>query len=229
MAQVTDDLFWLSFSGELSQFCVGTDQVLRFAPGFSPICSFRDYLNPALDDLAKHSAVGEEIYLGHWTGPPPPGWEVDEEAMMARMVWNGTMPDEPEPFGAVPLGLEHAPQALALALAMHSGPFGIRTLELGQAFGVFDGDRLIAMSGERLWHPPFREVSGVATHPDHQGKGLAGRLMKMLIRRQLSRGEVPFLHVMCENHTARSLYRKLGFVDAMEIPVRVIHRTSSLS
>ena len=70
-----------------------------------------------------------------------------------------------------------------------------------------------------------REVSGICTHPDAQGRGLARRLTAKLIRRQLLRGEMPFLHVMRANEGARALYRRMGFVDYRESVVRVIRRT----
>ena len=89
---------------------------------------------------------------------------------------------------------------LALALLTKPGPFGPRTIELGEYFGYFDdGDRLIAMAGERMAAAGLHEISGVCTHPEHQGRGLARRLMLKLIRRQLLRGETPFLHVMRAN------------------------------
>jgi predicted GNAT family acetyltransferase len=111
---------------------------------------------------------------------------------------------------------------LALAELTHPGPFGLRTLELGDYFGCFEGERLIAMAGERSCAAGLREVSGVCTHPDFQGRGLARRLTAKLIRRQMLRGETPFLHVMSANAAARELYRRMGFRDYRESVVRVI-------
>jgi predicted GNAT family acetyltransferase len=102
------------------------------------------------------------------------------------------------------------------------GPFGPRTLELGDYFGLFDGERLIAMAGERMAAGTLREISGVCTHPEHQGRGLARRLMLKLLRRQVQRGETPFLHVMRANEGAHALYQRMGFVDHRETTVRVV-------
>jgi predicted GNAT family acetyltransferase len=68
----------------------------------------------------------------------------------------------------------------------------------------------------------LREISGVATEPGFQGRGLARRLMLKLVRRQLQRGETPFLHVMCSNETAHGLYLRMGFRDYCETPVRIV-------
>ena len=64
----------------------------------------------------------------------------------------------------------------------------------------------------------------MATHPDHQGRGLAKKLMLKLIRRQLQRGETPFLHVMSGNTGARALYERMGFRNYKESVVRVVAR-----
>ena len=80
------------------------------------------------------------------------------------------------------------------------------------------------MAGERSQAATLREISGVCTHPDYQGRGLAKRLMHRLIARQMFRGEYPFLHVMSTNKAAHALYRRMGFVDHKESVVRVIVR-----
>jgi len=47
------------------------------------------------------------------------------------------------------------------------------------------------MAGERARAAGWREISGVCTQPDQQGRGLARRLMHKLLRRELLRGEEP--------------------------------------
>jgi predicted GNAT family acetyltransferase len=64
----------------------------------------------------------------------------------------------------------------------------------------------------------------VCTHPDRQGRGSARRLMLELVRRQMRRGETPFLHVMHDNTHARALYARMGFRDYREVTVRVLAR-----
>ena len=122
------------------------------------------------------------------------------------------------------LGGEYADQALELGTLTRPGPLGRRTVELGDYFGYFDGSRLVAIAGERLFTGAFREISGVCTHPDFQGRGLARRLMLKLVRRQLLRREQPFLHVMRDNVNARRLYQGMGFEVLTESVVRVIAR-----
>jgi len=69
-------------------------------------------------------------------------------------------------------------------------------------------------------------VSGICTHPDAQGRGLARALTLAMVRRQLDRGELPFLHVMPENARARTLYERIGFEFVREVPMRVVTKGS---
>ncbi len=101
---------------------------------------------------------------------------------------------------------------MALVALTQPGPFAKRTVELGRFLGIFVGDSLIAMAGERMCLDGFVEISGVCTHPDHRGRGLAAVLITTLVRAALERGETPFLHAFADNETALGVYRKLGFL-----------------
>jgi predicted GNAT family acetyltransferase len=108
---------------------------------------------------------------------------------------------------------------------VQTGPFGPRTIELGDYFGYFDGAQLVAMAGERMHVAGLREISGVCTHPDYQGRGYARKLMMKLVYREMARGETPFLHVMSANEGAHQLYLRMGFSDYLESVVRVVSPT----
>jgi ribosomal protein S18 acetylase RimI-like enzyme len=217
-----DNVVWAALSGTQRARSAGTDRVRRYARGFSPIVAFADPRSDELDTLRPWCEAGEHFYTGDWIGPLPAGWQIEAEATMARMVWDGDAPAEDPASGATPLGPAHARDALALAELTRPGPFGPRTIELGDYFGYFDGGRLVAMAGERMHAGTLREVSGVCTHPGHAGRGFARRLVQKLVRRALARGETPFLHVMSDNARAHDLYARMGFRDYREVPVRVI-------
>jgi predicted GNAT family acetyltransferase len=70
----------------------------------------------------------------------------------------------------------------------------------------------------------LHEVSGICTHPEYLGRGLAKKLTLKLVLRQLQRGKRPFLHVLIHNTPARALYEKLGFHNYRETVVRVLTR-----
>ena len=222
MHPLLDNIAWHTLSGPHERFSAGGSAARRYASGFSPIVGFADPAAPAFDALRPHCDDGEHFYCDGWSGPAPDGWRIDAETTMFKMVWQGELPADDAAPEALRLGAEHAPRALELALLTRPGPFGLRTIELGEYFGCFEGDRLVAMAGERMCAGLLREISGVCTHPDQQGRGLARRLMLKIVRRQLLRGETPFLHVMRDNTGARALYTKMGFRDYRESVVRVV-------
>ncbi len=225
MTQLLDNIFWHALSGPQAHFASGAGAARRFAAGFSPIVGFADQQNPNFDDLAPFCASGEHFYCDGWSGAVPDGWVVEAESSMFKMVWDGGVPPVDDTLAAVPLLAQHAEQTLELATLTRPGPFGLRTIELGDYFGCFDGTRLVAMAGERSHAGSLREISGVCTHPDYQGRGFGRRLMHKLIGLQLARGETPFLHVMHDNTGAHQLYLKMGFRDYRTSVVRVIARS----
>lgn len=218
------NIFWRAFNGSQRHCTEGTDQVRRYAAGYSPIIAFADPVNADLAAIAPWCAPGERCYTDGWSGPPPPGWRIELEATMYRMIWAGSESPLERAEDSRRLQVEDASQALALALLTRPGPFGPRTLELGEYYGCFDDGRLLAMAGERLHAGAYREVSGICTHPDAQGRGLARQLTAEVVSRELQRGQIPFLHVMCHNTVAHDFYLRFGFRDCAISPVRIIYR-----
>lgn len=128
----------------------------------------------------------------------------------------------PAPEEAVTLGATDVPEMLALVELARPGPFGPQTLSLGRYIGVQDGDRLVAMAGERLHPAGFVEVSAVCTHPEYRGRGLGASLTAEVARGIFARGLTPFLHVMPDNVGARRVYEALGFAVRAEIALSVL-------
>ncbi|NML59595.1 GNAT family N-acetyltransferase [Massilia sp. RP-1-19] len=222
MPSLLDNIIWSCLSGAHAKFASGTADARRYAPGFSPIVAFPDPERPNFAALRAFCEPGEHFYCDGWSGAAPEGWRIEAESTMFRMVWDAPVPLVDEAGDAIALRPEHAQQAFDLAMLTRPGPFGLRTPELGEYFGYFDNGRLVAMAGERMAADGLREISGVCTHPDFQGKGLARSLMSKLVMRQLQRGETPFLHVMSANANAHALYLRMGFKDYKETVVRVV-------
>jgi GNAT superfamily N-acetyltransferase len=222
---ILDNIVWHTLAGPHAKFASGTDTARRYARGFSPIIGFANAQQPDLDALVPYCEPDEHFYCDGWSGAAPAGWKVDVESTMFKMVWEAAMPAAEDAPEIAPLLPQHGAEALALATLTNPGPFGPRTIELGDYFGWFEAGRLVAMAGERMGAEGFREISGVCTHPDFQGRGYARRLMRKLIRLEILRGQTPFLHVMHDNVQARDLYAKMGFRDHRQMPLRVVSRT----
>lgn len=217
-----NNISWHSLAGPQAMFSSGTAVAKRYAAGFSPIIGFADVEHPDFVGLEPYCQPGEHFYCAEWTGSTPPGWRIDADTTAQQLVWDGAVPELDDSISIVKLDATHLPRILELVAATEPGPFGIRTIELGDYFGVFDGERLVAMAGERLVAGTLREISGVCTHPNFQGRGLARRLIQKLVCNQLRRGQTPFLQVTRENAGAQSLYVRMGFRFYREKILRVI-------
>ena len=224
MNPILDNVVWFSLIGHQAKYATGKNNARRYAAGFSPIVGFADPADPDFASLSNYCELDEQVFCPEWNGATREGWRIHDEKALFRMVWDEAIPDEDDFPEAVRLGPEHADQAFELAKLTNPGPFGPRTTELGEYFGCFDAGQLIAMAGERMHAENLREVSGICTHPDFRGRGLAQRLTLKLIRNEMQRGETPFLHVMGDNPEARQLYQKMGFRDYRETSLRIISR-----
>jgi ribosomal protein S18 acetylase RimI-like enzyme len=141
---------------------------------------------------------------------PPAGWTTHERFGLVQMVATDAFADAPEPDARV-LGKADVPRILDLIGRTRPGPYLRRTVELGTYLGIFDGDALVAMAGERMRVDGHTEISAVCTDPAYQGMGLATRLMRSVAHEIRGRGETPFLHASASNTNAIRLYEHLGF------------------
>ena len=147
---------------------------------------------------------------------------------IVQMVW--TPEDEtrratfPTP---VPLSSADAREMLNLALLTRPGPFQPETYRFGGFVGIHIDGRLAAMGGLRMHVKGYRELSGICSHPDFRGRGLARAIVNRLIDDVVRDGLTPFLHVEETNLSAQALYTKLGFVERTRVPVIGVERTSS--
>lgn len=91
------------------------------------------------------------------------------------------------------------------------GYFKNKTVALGDYFGIYKENNLVAVCGERMKMNAFTEISGIVTHPNHTRKGYARQLIKRTTDKVFLENKTPYLHVVESNTHAISLYEKLGF------------------
>jgi ribosomal protein S18 acetylase RimI-like enzyme len=147
----------------------------------------------------------------------PDGWEELGRFPMLQMVASGG--SNGSDSVASLLSMADIAAMMDLVAATKPGPFGPRTPLLGRYLGIWHGDRLVAMAGERLRAPGHVELSAICVHPEARGKGYAIALTKRLMQLAFEGGEVPFLHVRPDNVGAVALYRRLGFAPHRELVV----------
>jgi len=142
-------------------------------------------------------------------------WSVVDSVDTLQMIYKGRAAEEKlvrdERLMSRSLLDIDIPAMLKLTGQTKPGPFVERTIDFGHFRGIFSNEMLVAMAGQRLHPGTFAEISGVCTHPDFAGKGLARQLILYQINRILNNDETPFLHVRTANLNAVKLYELIGF------------------
>ncbi len=212
MQHPLDNPVWHALTGPHARFAIGRGAARHYPREIAPFSAIEHASDQAYADLAVDLPQGVEARIVRpENGPLPAGWVAISANPLQQMILpTGGLPPHMTPH-AMPLGLDDATDMLALVAITRPGPFGRRTVELGNYLGVRDaGGRLIGMAGERLRLPGYVELSAICVHPDARGQGLGAALTVMVARAARIRGEVPFLHVYPDN-PARVLYERLGF------------------
>jgi predicted GNAT family acetyltransferase len=217
---------WASLIAHHASLSEGNALARRFVPDVNLFASACDDSPAALAALAALVQPGESVFLLQVPKVVvPPGLIEVKGGAGVQMVATRSMIVEPS-SDILMLTDEDAPEMLELATLTEPGPFLARTHTMGTFRGIRIGGRLAAMAGERLRFPGYTEVSGVCTHPDFRGRGLARRLSAAVAARIEARGEQPFLHAWKTNHSAISLYEQLGFRLRTEVNAVVLKRGS---
>jgi ribosomal protein S18 acetylase RimI-like enzyme len=210
-ASLLDNAVWHSLIHSHGEFAEREGQGARYDPDVSVFGALGDDTEVGWSDLGTVVGSNGIAVLFRAEIPQlPAGWTRLDGGRGHQMVLRELAPVD-VPAGVRPLGPDDVGEMLALVELTRPGPFAVRTVDLGGYVGVFDGDRLVAMAGQRLAPPGFREVSAVCTHPDFRGRGLAAALSAIVARGILERGERPFLHHASDNDAARRVYEAIGF------------------
>ena len=225
MTHLLDNPAWNALISGNRHLAYGTERVKLFAADVSPFVGFETPDAPAFEAL--HTLVPAERRLGVVSPEAleiPPRWQVLQQMQVYQMVQEqptgGPLKDQP----LVPLGPAQVPAMLALTRRMNPGPFFSNTIAFGHYQGIFDGDELVAMAGQRLHAGPFAEISAVCTHPDYPGRGYASHLMRFQAQRIWAAGGIPFLHVKTDNATAIKVYQALGFTIRREMSICIVQQ-----
>jgi ribosomal protein S18 acetylase RimI-like enzyme len=223
---VLDRPVWSALATQHAALAEGGPMARRYDPTTVPFAAARDASPEALAALAALPRPGEDMALMEANPLTlPAGFVAVIAAPGVQMVLART----PERVGdprIERLAEADAGEMLALATLTKPGPFTLRAQALGAFFGIRIGGRIAAMAGERMKMDGYTEVSGVCTHPDFRGQGLARLLSVFMTHHVLARGEAPFLHAWASNATAIRLYEQIGYTLRREMNVAMIRRAA---
>lgn len=228
MEDVFANPYWHALKTEHAPIAIGSASTLRYPADVIPFAGLADGGPQAVAALRELLAPEESIYVtGERIASVPgltlvrelPGWQFHFPAESVQHL-----PPANDEVRVDELHAPDAPAMVALTDVAFPGFFRARTYTLGRYFGVRVGGELIAMAGERLALPGYREISAVCTHPAHTGKGYAALLIRHLLRVHAETGLRSFLHVTASNERAIALYGRLGFTRTRPILFHQLQR-----
>lgn len=221
---VLDRPVWAALTSTHAHLAEGDERARRYRAGTAAFLAARDDDAKSLAALEALVQPGERLFmLQAGTIALPPGLVAAVQARAVQMVAERTM----AAHGATritELGATDIEDMLALAELTKPGPFTRGALALGRFWGVRIDGRLAAMAGERMRQTGFTEISGVCTHPDFRGWGLARLLSVAVVAEAQKRGDTPYLHAYASNAPALRLYESIGFRLRCEMSVAVVER-----
>jgi GNAT superfamily N-acetyltransferase len=198
----------------------------RYPALIGPLAGAPDQSKASYDALRDLAGPGGMIGLFLHDPPSlPANWSLFRGGTLMQMIChtpNLAALRALDPSGSLRrLKSTDVPAMMELAKLTEPGPFRERTFELGNFYGIFSGDRLLAMAGQRTRMPGFVEVSAVCTHPDARGRGFAAVVMREVMRDIAAEGRTSFLHAFDDN-PAVHLYKKLGFTHRRSFHLAII-------
>jgi ribosomal protein S18 acetylase RimI-like enzyme len=214
--ELLTDPVWTALQTVHAHFALRNGTVVRYPADVVPFAAM-DQRNPSdLSPLAQLLTLGEHVYV---IGAQPQATNtlhVGPALNCFQMLFPSSAGNDTTAASSdIPIARmksEDAPDMVALTDLAFPGFFRARTYEMGTYYGIRINNELIAMAGERLAVPGFREISAVVTHPEHVGKGYATLLMNRLLNDHAAVGLKSFLHVKEQNSRAIAIYRRMGFV-----------------
>jgi ribosomal protein S18 acetylase RimI-like enzyme len=206
-----DNPIWGALSTEHAELALGDERARRYPVEVGPLSGIPAQTEESYKALSDLAGDGVVVLFSVEPIVPIGGLQVVRSGPIVQMIRKirGVEADVGE-LTPRRLTAADAPAMVALAELTEPGPFRLRTLELGNFYGIFHGPELVAMAGKRMHMPGLVEVSGVCTHPAARGKGYARRLMQIVMDEIERDGKTAFLHAFSTNPAIR-LYETLGF------------------
>lgn len=215
-----DNPVWHALATLPDRFAIRAAHAARFAPEVAPFFAIERRSAAAFADVRSLlGASAEARFFFDEDVPAPRGWRETFKKPITQMLLPRDASLTAKAEHARVLGPDDVPAIRDLVARAKPGPFGARTPELGTYLGIWEGQRLVAMAGERFRFPGYIEISAVATDSAARGRGYGRALSVAMAQRIRAAGQTPFLHVFPDNRSAARLYESIGFVRRRELLV----------
>lgn len=205
-----DNPVWFSLIETHQNLALDYQNTLFYKPEYCPFGAFID-INSTAEAINQYSQLSKSFFI---VGQKPFFDQrvlLKQELVCEQMLIEKVI-DFEEKNEIIKLETDESKkQLLELVNKVQPGYFFHKTPDLGNYYGIYENNKLVAVSGERMKMNNFTEISAVVTHPDFTGKGYAKQLVSFVSNKIIEERKIPFLHVAAKNDGAIKLYEKLGF------------------
>ena len=205
-----DNPVWFSLSETHKNFALDFGNIKFYRPAYCPFGGLMQSEN-ILDPISEYARLIDNFFI---VGKQPnfaDNIKLKYQLVCDQMViYNKINLDSKEEI--IKLSKQDTDKLFHLVNLVQPGYFKIHTSSLGDYFGIFKNNELVAVTGERMKMNNYTEVSAVVTHPSHTGNGYAKQLVAHTVNNIFDENKIPYLHVSETNTSAIKLYEKLGFV-----------------
>jgi ribosomal protein S18 acetylase RimI-like enzyme len=219
-----DNPAWHSLNETHQSLALSSDEIKFYLPG---VCPFGGMASPEADlplFMNTHAPTLNSFFVIGNQPEKISGLLFEKELVCLQMVCSEKIKVEPVEE-IIALQENHTQQLVHLVNRVQPGYFKEGTVKMGEYYGIFKNNELVAATGERMKMYGFTEISAVVTHPDFTGKGFAKQLVAYTANKNFEQGIVPYLHVAGNNAGVIGLYEKLGFVTRRKISFWKMKRT----
>jgi GNAT superfamily N-acetyltransferase len=204
-----DNPVWHSLSETHQSFSVNYDSIKFYHPDYCPFGGFiKD--NTIAPSIVNYSELVGNFFIVGDPPPVPAQLKLKNELVCLQMIIDKKIDIAIDERVAL-LGDHNREELAALVTLVQPGYFKSKTPDMGDYYGIFKNELLVAVTGERMQMQNFVEVSAVVSHPSHTGKGYAKQLVAHTVNAIFDKNKIPYLHVAETNTGAIALYKKLGF------------------
>lgn len=221
-----DNPAWWALTGVQQSFAAGTKHAKRYQRGILPFAAYDPEAKENITALDGFLEAGEVFFLIGELPPLPVHWTLLKELPCAQMINQAAMLPPDSEVSINRLTELHSNDMYHLIQKVQPGYYEHNTHRLGNYYGIWQQDKLVAIAGERMRLEELTEISAICTDPDYTGRKYAQHLIAHLCNTNLGQGNIPFLHVLETNQRAISLYEYMGFTKRRTISFWQLKKSS---
>lgn len=212
-----DNPVWYSVSETHKDFGIDFGTIKFYHPDYCPFGGFIDFDNIERS-ISEYAKLASNFFIIGQKPNVPDSLKLNNELICLQMTIHDKIEGDIEDQ-IVKLEEEHLDDLLGLVKIVYPDYFKKKTSSLGNYYGIYKNNQLVAVTGERMQMDEYIEISAVITHSEHTGKGYAKQLVAHTANAIFAKNKTPFLHVAESNIGAIKLYKKLGFQTRTKISV----------